>query len=293
MTDLKDILKNKRPHLADSSLRTYKSILTNIYKKCFPDDDSIDLKKFNDIKCIMNHLKDIPFNKRKTILASLVVITDNDEYKKLMIDDIKEYNTEKISQKADGKFSDMLKIDDVEKVLKKLESNAKHLYKDEHLSMGDLQKIQNYVLLALTGGIYQPPRRSLDWLIKFRNYDAEKDNYVNMKNKTFVFNQFKTKSSKGQQILPISKLLFPIIKKWISVIPAESDYLLFDNKFHSMKPSQITHRLNIVFGKSISTSMLRHIYLSSKFANVNLKELTDTSEAMGNSPLQALEYVKR
>lgn len=291
--DLIDVLKKKRPHLAESSLRTYKSILTNIYKKCFPDDDSIDLKNFSDTKCIIDHLKDIPFNKRKTTLASLVVITDNDEYKKLMIDDIKEYNNEKILQKADGKFEDMLKIEDVEKVLKKLEMDAKHLYKSEHKTMGDLQKIQNYILLALTGGVYQPPRRSLDWLIKFRNYDAENDNHVNMKNKTFVFNNFKTKSSKGQQVIPISKPLYAIVKKWISVIPAGSDYLLFDNKMHSMKPSQITHRLNSVFGKPISTSMLRHIYLSSKFANVNLKDLVNTATDMGNSAMQALEYVKR
>ena len=291
--DLIDVLKKKRPHLAESSLRTYKSILTNIYKKCFPDDDEIDLKKFSDTKCIIDHLKDIPFNKRKTTLASLVVITDNDEYKKLMIDDIKEYNNEKISQKAEGKFEDMLKIEDVENVLKKLENDAKHLYKSEHKTMSDLQKIQNYVLLALTGGIYQPPRRSLDWLIKFRNYDAENDNHVNMKNKTFVFNNFKTKSSKGQQIIPITKPLLAIVKKWISVIPTGSDYLLFDNKMHSMKPSQITHRLNAVFGKPISTSMLRHIYLSSKFSNVNLKDLVNTATDMGNSAMQALEYVKR
>jgi len=38
--------------------------------------------------------------------------------------------------------------------------------------------------------------------------------------------------------------------------------------------------------------MLRHIFLTSKFANVNLKDLTDTAEAMGNTPLQALKYVK-
>lgn len=291
--DLIQILKKKRPHLSESSLKTYKSILTNIYRKCNPDDDTIDLKKFDDTDCIMEHLKETPFNKRKTSLAALVVLTENPEYNKLMVNDIKEYNKEKILQKADGKFADMLKIEDVEAILKRLEATAKHLYKDEHRTMGDLQKIQNYILLALTGGIYQAPRRSLDWIIKFKNYDDKTENYIDMKAKQFVFNVFKTKQSKGQQRIDIVKPLYAIIKKWLSIVPDGVDYLLFDNKMHSLKPSQITHRLNAVFGKSISTSMLRHIYLNSKFANVNLQDLTNTAEAMGNSPLQALEYVKR
>lgn len=291
--DLITILKKKRPHLSESSLKTYKSILTNIYRKCNPNDDSIDLKKYDDTKCIMEHLKDVPFNKRKTTLAALVVLTENPEYNKLMLNDIKEYNNEKISQKADGKFADMLKIEDVEVILKRLEGNAKMLYKDDRKTMADLQKIQNFVLLALTGGIYQAPRRSLDWIIKFRNFNKETDNCVDLKQKKFIFNVFKTKHSKGTQIIDISKPLLTIIKKWISVIPEGVDYLLFDNKKNSLKPSQITHRLNAIFGKQISTSMLRHIYLNSKFANVNLKELTETAAEMGNSPMQALEYVKR
>jgi hypothetical protein len=293
MTDLSEIIKKKRPTLSEGSLKTYKSILTNLYRKCFPTDDSIDLEKFDDTKCIMNHLKDVPFAKRKTTLAALVVLTENPAYSKLMIDDIKNYNETKQSQKADGKFADMLKIVDVETIFKKLESDAKHEYKNPPFSMSDLQKIQNYVLLALTSGLFQAPRRSLDWIIKFRNYDVEKDNFVDMKKKVFVFNVFKTKDSKGTQTIDISKPLFAILKKWISVLPAEQDFLLFDNKSTHLTPSQITHRLNDVFGKPISTSMLRHIYLTSKFSDVNLKELVKTAEEMGNSPMQALEYVKR
>ena len=70
-------------------------------------------------------------------------------------------------------------------------------------------------------------------------------------------------------------------------------YLLFDGKGNHITPSQITHRLNNIFGKPISTSLLRHIYLTSKFSNVNLKDLKDTANAMGNSPMVALEYVKK
>ena len=61
--DLAEIILKKRPNLSNGSLRTYKSILTNIYKKCYPDDKEIDLKNFDNVEHIMEHLKDVPFSK--------------------------------------------------------------------------------------------------------------------------------------------------------------------------------------------------------------------------------------
>ena len=121
--DLVEVIKEKRPKLSEGSLRTYKSILTNIYKKCYPNDNEIVLSKFDDVKCIMDHLKDIPFSKRKTTLAALVVITGNKDYTKQMMSDITEYNDEQLLQKKDGKFIDgMIPITEVEGILKKLEN---------------------------------------------------------------------------------------------------------------------------------------------------------------------------
>lgn len=291
--DLADLIKEKRPKLSSNSVKTYKSILTNIYRKCFPDDDEMQMKKFDDTECIMEHLKDIPFNKRKTTLAALVVITGNKDYTKLMTEDINKYNQNQLLQKKEGKFENMIPIEEVEGILKKLEKEAKHLYKKENLEMKDYQKIQDYILLALTGGIYQAPRRSLDWVMLVKDYDVEKDNYIDMKNKVFVFNSYKTAKSNGSQTIEIVKPLLTILKKWISILPADMKYLLFDGKGNHITPSQITHRLNNIFGKPISTSLLRHIYLTSKFSNVNLKDLKDTANAMGNSPMVALEYVKK
>lgn len=291
--DISEAIKDKRPNLSDNSIKTYKSILSNLYKKCYPMDKEIDVKRFDNSECILFHLKDIPFSKRKTTLAALVVITGNKEFSKLMTEDIKMYNDNQLLQKKEGKFENMIPIDEVEGILKKLEAEAKLLYKKSALDMSDLQKIQNYILLALTGGIYQAPRRSLDFLIKYKDYDSNTDNYVDMKKKVFFFNNYKTVKSNGPQTIEIVKPLLAILKKWISVLPETQDYLLFDVKGGALQPSQITHRLNNIFGKPISTSMLRHVYLTSKFANVNLKDLTDTATAMGNSPMVALEYVKK
>jgi hypothetical protein len=292
--DLTEVIKEKRPHLSDSSLRTYKSILTNLYRKCYPTDDEIKLDKYDNEKHIMEHLKDIPFSKRKTTLAALVVLTGNKEYNKLMSSDIAEYNDKQLLQEKDGKFADnMIPFSEVEAILKAAEKEAKAIYKKDKLEMGDYQKIQNYILLCLTGGIYMPPRRSLDWVMKFKNFDAEKDNYLDLKKKIFVFNSYKTMKSKGQQVIEIPKPLLVILKKWIGSLPEDMEYILFDNKGNAITPSQIAHRLNAIFNKNISTSMLRHIFLTSKFADVNLKELTKTADAMGQTNIATtLGYVK-
>ena len=291
--DLIEVLKKKRPNLSDGSLKTYKSILTNMYKKCYANDDEMDLDKFDNVDTVMGHLKDVPFSKRKTTLAALVVITGNKDYNKQMMSDIGEYNDKQILQQKDGKFAEnMISKQEVEDILKKYEKETKPLFKKEKLTMDDYQKLQNYILLSLTGGIFLAPRRSLDWKMKIKNYDGEKDNYVDLKKKEFVFNNYKTAKFHGAQTEPIPKILLSILKKWVAILPEDMEYLLFDNRGGALTPSQITHRLNIIFDKKISTSMLRHIFLTDKFGNLNLKDLTDTAEAMGNTPLQALKYVK-
>lgn len=254
----------------------------------------MEMDQFNDSKCIMNHLKDMEHKKRKTILAALVVLTGNKHYGETMMEDISKYKTEQLNQKKDGKFAEnMIDPTKVEEILKNNERIAKAVYSKKSFAMKDLQELVNYILLCLTSGIYQEPRRSKDWCMKFRNYDATKDNFCDLKKKEFVFNDFKTKNSKGTQRFPINEMLLKILKKWVKIIPDGIDFLLFDNNKNALTPSQITHRLNNIFEKKTSTSMLRHIYLTKKFGNVNLKEIVDTADKMGNSLQTALEYVKR
>ena len=58
--------------------------------------------------------------------------------------------------------------------------------------------------------------------------------------------------------------------------------------------SKITLWLNTIFGKSISSSMLRHIFLSDKFGGVDLEEIQKTAKAMGQSSIKTnLRYVQK
>ena len=74
METLKEYIKKQRPNISESSIKTYNSILTSLYKKIFKSND-IDIKNFDKHKEILDHLKTLEPNKRKTILSALVVIT--------------------------------------------------------------------------------------------------------------------------------------------------------------------------------------------------------------------------
>jgi hypothetical protein len=89
--ELNEYIKQKRSTLAASSVVKYTSILRSLYYRVIKSKD-IDTDKFNDSKTILEYLKDIPANKRKTILIDLVIITDNDKYRSQMNDDVKKYN---------------------------------------------------------------------------------------------------------------------------------------------------------------------------------------------------------
>ena len=291
MPSLEEIIIEKRPNLSASSVKTYKSILSSLHRAVYPEAKEIKVADFENSKDIIKHLQDTPFSKRKTILAALVVLTGDTDYNKLMMSDQKEYVAEQLEQKKDGKFADMLPYTEVEAVLKKYAQEAKPLIKKAAPSMADLQKIQNFIILALTTGIYHEPRRSSDWIMKTRDYDAEKDNYIDLKRKVFVFNHFKTVKKMGAQTIAIDPSLLKILKKWIDI--NGSDYLLFNNRGNALQASELAHRLNGIFGKNISTSMLRHIFLTHKFGNINLKDLTETAEAMGQTNIATtIGYVK-
>ena len=61
-----------------------------------------------------------------------------------------------------------------------------------------------------------------------------------------------------------------------------------------MNQTQVTQMLHGFFGKPVSTSLLRHIYLTGKYGNIPaLKEMEKTAEAMGHSLQESLQYVKK
>ena len=293
MKDLKEFIGEKRPTLSKSSITTYNSILTNLYKKVFGDND-IDVKKFNDTDKILKHLNDTEPNKRKSVLSALVIITDNKIYREKMNGDIQTYNNEISKQeKSEAQEQNWVSQNEVREKYNQLENEAKLIYKKQHIKPSDLQQIQDYIILSLLGGVHIPVRRSKDYVdFKIKSVDKEKDNYIDDKWKELVFNSYKTAKTYGKQTLPIPPKLKAILKKWISVNP--TDYLLFDKNYNPLTNVKLNQRFNKIFGKKASVNIMRHSILTEKFGEQlkKNKELEKEMSAMGSSSNMATTYIK-
>jgi hypothetical protein len=289
---IKDKLLENRPTLSEGTIKTYVSCLKSLHKKLW-NEEPVTLANFFNMEVIMAHMQPIEYNKRKTCLAGLVVLTGEECYRGLMMQDIKQHETKMQSQDKDGVFADnLITPDEVLLITIKAKKLASFLYNKGNPSMKEICDIQNYVLLCLTTGIYIAPRRSADWNIKWRNYNVDEENYLDLKAKKFVFNNYKTVKTYGACFIDIPKELLTIIKKYLKIIPEGQDNLLFNRNGHAINESDMRRRLNGIFEKNISTSMLRHIYLTGKYSFVNLKEMTEDAVAMGTSVGQLMQYVK-
>lgn len=291
MDSIKKHIAEKRPQLSKSSLTTYASILKNLYSKIWGDGVA-DLSKFDDCDKVLNFLKDIPPNRRKTILSSLVIITDKKPYRDLMMNDVRDYNADiQKQEKSEAQEASWVNTADVRLIYADLKKNADLLYKKKGLTPADLQQIQNYIIVSVLGGIYVPPRRSKDFVdFKIKGVDTTKDNFL-QKNK-MVFNSYKTAKTYGQQVVDIPIQLKNILTKWIKINPTE--YLLFDVNMNPLSSVKLNQRLNKIFDKKVGVNQLRHTFLTDKYKKTSeeSKALANDMSEMGSSKNMADTYIK-
>jgi hypothetical protein len=288
---LKEDIKEKKPKLSKQSIITYASILANLYSHIW-SDDTYTMSKFDDVEPVLEYLKNIEPNKRKTVLSALYGITGKKEYRDLMLGDIEKYNEKEHKQEMnDIQQENWVSKNEISELLDVLAKTANHLYKKINLTSNDLQLIQQYIILCLLGGVYIPPRRSKDFVdFKIKNINKEIDNYID--GNKLIFNSYKTAKFYGSQTIEIPKELKTILTKWIKSNP--TDYLLFDSKEEQLSNVKLNQRLNKLFDKKVGVNQLRHTYLSEKYQSTietNRAMAKDMSD-MGSSRSQEKQYIK-
>lgn len=298
MDKLGDDLKKSRNNLSDGSIKTYKSILSVLYKNINNIDKIEEKDDLQDYFCkkpkeTLKFLDDLTPSKRKTTLSALVVLCYNNEkakdiYREQLLDDSDKYREE---QKKNG--NDMTEkqkenwIDwkDVINIHTQLGKEVNPLFSKEKLTSSDFMKLQDYIILSLY--VLQDPRRSLDYAcMKIKKSDE--GNYIDGKN--FVFNTYKTANLYGTQKIPINTKLKTILNKWVKINP--TDYLLVSpTTGKCLNVVQINQRLNKIFGKKIGSNMLRHSYLTSLY---DVEKMNKIATNMGHSTdVQLSTYVKK
>lgn len=289
--ELKTYIQEKRPSLSEGSLKTYVSILKSLHKKIWGGE--IDVKDYDDTDKVLDHLKEMPSNKRKTILSALVVVTDKKPYRDLMMTDVSDYNKEINKQeKTENQKESWISTEEVKGIYEMLKKNADLLYKKKTHTANEIQQIQNFVILSLLGGVFIPPRRSLDYCeFKIKNINKETDNFLD-KNK-LVFNRYKTAKTYGQQSVDIPVQLRNILTKYSKINPSE--YLLVDTNGNKLNSVKLNQRLNAIFGgRKIAVNQMRHTFLTDKYAETSKKQKALESDLteMGSSNNVAKNYIK-
>ncbi len=312
----KEIIEKNRPLLGANTMRTYMASIRRIQITVSCDADTIESLIKNAQQIVDETGEVMTPMVRKSKLSVLIAILDDkhndhsDEldkslkiYRKAMTDDANKVNKREISQELSEKQKEnLISQDEVMKIYNQVKSQAVPLTKMNKLNRKQFETIQNYVLLSLY--VLIPPRRSMDYaMFKIRNFNEgqdSEDNYMVNYNKnkrkglaTFVFNSYKNSKRLGRQVVDsIPKDLEKIIEMWKQF--NKTDYLLINNQGKAVSQSKIANWLNDIFQAPISTSMLRHIYLTNKYKGVDLQDLTDTAHAMGQTDIRrTLKYVNK
>lgn len=299
--DFKDDIIKAKPNISAGSLKTYNSLLRSIYKAVFKTMDKPNVSMFSKhSEDILKFLEEKPYNVRKTYLAALVAVAPLESYKKMMLENIREYQHEQSKSELTTKLENSsISKEEIDDIAERLRHNAEVLYKKKTHRVPDLMDIQNYIILSLYYG-HIVPRRALDYVeLLYQNYNADTDNYIDFKKNRFVFNRYKTatkmgKELKGQQTLDIPPTLMKILKKWVALIPKEVDNLFFNSNLESLSNVTLNQRLNSIFGGAKSVNSLRHFYLTSKYSDLmrETEAMSKDMESMGSSKAQANVYIK-
>jgi len=253
MKELKELILENRPHLSEGSVKTYVNCLKNLFSSVFPKTDFNHKLFFADYKKVLEYLKDVKYNVRKTILSALVVISKGEKekvveaYRDQMLEDAEKYNAqEKQNKMSDTMKENWISWDDILSILNKLKNQVYWVFKESKPSKEQLLDLQKLIILMCYTQI--PPRRSQDFiLMKVKDIDEKKDNYY--KKGTFYFQNYKTAKFYGLQSVKVPKTLEILLNKWIK-FNHNSDYLFYDYYDKALTASSLSKLLNVIFKKN-------------------------------------------
>jgi len=316
----KDIMESR--NLKPRSIQAYIFNLEKLHDKMFNNKNINSLEYLKDTKKVMNIIDDLKLSTRKTYLASIVVALSTKEkkyekqlkiYRDEMMDLIEKSKSEAENQeKSDTQSENWTTMTELKKVVKKYKkdlSDRGTFKKDkESISSRERALLQKW----MTGSLYvlddkHPPLRN-DFtpmkIISMKQYtdltDEEKAemNYlvIQSRNKKFFsLGEYKTSGTYGVKKIDLSSKLNSVINIYQKF--NKGDYLIYNSKGDPMSPNGLTKYLNKVFepsGKNnISSTMLRHIFITEKFGGPTLKEKKEVAEKMGHSVATQEIYKKQ
>lgn len=303
--------------LRASSINAYASNLNKLHKLMFDGEEISDLDFLKDRKKVMKTIEDKKLSTRKTYLAAIVVALMAFEKDEKLIspyrDDMealaKKFNDDMEKQKkSETQDKNWVSLAALRKVMRKYrnELNEKGIFKKDYddLTNKEFDLLQKWIVASLYILDDNPPLRNNYIMNVISNKDYEKlsekekeeRNYTVVKsrnNKFFSLGNYKTSGKYGTKIIPVGKKLNSALNIWLKF--NKTGHLLLNSKREPMTANGLTKYLQKTFsptGKNISSSMIRHIFISEKFPAQNA-EKEEVAEKMGHSVEQQTLYSKK
>ncbi len=315
MTDkdnLMEILKKSRPNAKESTIKMYTANLMKLSKLM----DTDNFKFLNKSENVKDKISELHFTTQRNyynaIIVYLMAVKEKkedpliEEYVELRDTLNKKYEDEQATGVISDKQSkNFVPIEEVNKMINDMgeEIKNKKIKKKEDLTAKDKSLLQSYILFNIYTRL--PLRNDLAGMeaINKRSYnklseeDKKEKNYLVInKNKMFmVLNNYKTSAKYKELDIDIPKDLEKLLRLYIRVngmgvlFKSSTGKPLSRNALSQLLLKETKKRM----GKSISTTMLRKIYLSSKYGKVK-EEMEKDAKVMGHSKEVAQNvYIKK
>ncbi len=304
MDKVKEAIEKARPNLKPNTINQYIVQLNKIRKEF----DADDLKFITKIKDVEDKVSEKHFTSQRNLYNAIIVYLMAIEGDK---DIIKEYSDirDKLNEKYEeeqqsGKISEkqgknFVDISEIQKMIDEMEKEIKTYKKKESLTSKQKQLLKAYTLFNIL--IRIPTRNDQAGMIlisktmynKLKEEDKKKDNFLLMEKTSmkFIYNVYKTAKKYAENIVDIPKDLEKILRMYIRLNKINSGEVLFPMTKNAQ--SQLLLKMSQKYmGKRISSTMIRKIYLSSKYGDT-LKEMKKDAKMMGHDTATAQKvYVK-
>ncbi len=309
--NLMNKLSESRPNAKESTIKMYTANLSKL-QKIFEADNFNFLNKPEEVK---DKLSNLHYTSRRNyfnaIIIYLMAVKEKDDpLIKNYVEIRDELNKQYEEEQATGVISDKQKenfvpIEEVNKMIEDMgkEIKDRKLKKKEDITAKDRALIQSYILFNIYTRL--PLRNDLAGMevINKRVYnklseeEKKSKNYlvINKNSMFFVLNKYKTSSKYQELKIDIPKDLEKLLRFYIRVngmgvlFKSSTGKPISRNALSQLLLKETKKRM----GKSISTTMLRKIYLSSKYGEVK-EEMKADSLVMGHSVEMAQNvYIKK
>ena len=307
----------KRPNIKSNTIDSYLTYINKLYSLYKGEKSKAsEYSWLKDTNKIAELLSDYKSTTKKNFYNAIVVILNAngsdeklvDEYAEMRDNEHKHYeNLVKSHKKTDRQEKNWVELDEIDKILKSYKRQSAEIYKKPTFNKKkNFSILQEYIILLTYRHI--PMRNDVANMkvVSPTEYKAiadnvkEKHNYLVGSGRVpfhFQINEYKTKKSFGKKKIEINKVLNREIRKWLRV-NTSGYFITNSSQTEPITPNGITKLLTKIFkehtGKSVSTSMIRHIYLSDKYnkdVETNKKKEKDAHN-MAHSIKQQTDYIK-